>query len=100
MCFSQPEFESVAREATAACRNLRLETQLPTIPASEAPRLPEVDADQPALIIYTSGTTAHPKGVTHTHRTLICTAGAISSAVWNSSSGVVRNDGVHCDLPQ
>ena len=97
MCFSQPEFESVAREATAACRNLRLQTQLPTIPASEAPRLPEVDADQPALIIYTSGTTAHPKGVTHTHRTLICTAeGMAGIGVDGSQIILVMTTMMHC----
>ena len=27
-------------------------------------------ADRPALLLYTSGTTAHPKGVTHSQRTL------------------------------
>jgi len=32
--------------------------------------LPAVAAKQTALIIYTSGTTAHPKGVTHSHEML------------------------------
>jgi long-chain acyl-CoA synthetase len=32
--------------------------------------LPTVEPGQVAAILYTSGTTAHPKGVTHTHKTL------------------------------
>jgi long-chain acyl-CoA synthetase len=39
----------------------------------EAPTrpLPEVQTDEPAVIVYTSGTTARPKGVTHSHRTAL-----------------------------
>ena len=32
--------------------------------------LPETDAEDPAFLIYTSGTTAKPKGVLHAHRTV------------------------------
>lgn len=36
--------------------------------------LPDVPAEETAAIMYTSGTTAHPKGVVHTHGTLLETA--------------------------
>ncbi|MEE8338251.1 MAG: class I adenylate-forming enzyme family protein [Dehalococcoidia bacterium] len=32
--------------------------------------LPETDAEDPAFLIYTSGTTSHPKGVVHAHRSI------------------------------
>lgn len=34
----------------------------------------KIDPNDVKLLIYTSGTTAEPKGVQHTHNTLICTA--------------------------
>jgi len=40
--------------------------------------LAPVDADAPAVIFYTSGTTGQPKGVMHSHRTLV--AGALQAA--------------------
>jgi cyclohexanecarboxylate-CoA ligase len=39
-----------------------------------SPSLEKVDANDVKLLVYTSGTTAEPKGVQHTHNTLVCTA--------------------------
>jgi long-chain acyl-CoA synthetase len=45
-------------------------------PTRTAP-LRDVPAEETAAIMYTSGTTAHPKGVVHTHGTLFETARAV-----------------------
>lgn len=41
---------------------------------THAVQLPEVDVERLTAILYTSGTTAHPKGVMHSHGTLLQTA--------------------------
>jgi long-chain acyl-CoA synthetase len=43
-------------------------------PAGRSGSLPVIASHQPAAILYTSGTTALPKGVTHSHQTLVQTA--------------------------
>lgn len=70
MCFSEPALAPLAREAGGDCP---IFISLPAFDDGEAHRskLPPVDPAQPALLIYTSGTTSRPKGVTHTHRTLM-----------------------------
>jgi long-chain acyl-CoA synthetase len=47
------------------------ETLLTAVPT---PDLPAIDAGDIAAVFYTSGTTAKPKGVTHTHASLECLA--------------------------
>ncbi|MDB5445081.1 MAG: fadK, partial [Phenylobacterium sp.] len=44
---------------------------LPSAPAQAYPKAQGI-ADEVCLVIYTSGTTADPKGVKHTHNTMLC----------------------------
>jgi malonyl-CoA/methylmalonyl-CoA synthetase len=43
-------------------------------------RLPEVDAERPAMMLYTSGTTGRPKGVVTTHRNIVAQVESLVSA--------------------
>jgi long-chain acyl-CoA synthetase len=91
MCFSEPALSPLAEEAGAGCPVL---TELPAVEKADSGEsaLPSVSADQPALIIYTSGTTARPKGVVHTHSSLYHAAVLLAAALGgglNSSEEVV-----------
>jgi long-chain acyl-CoA synthetase len=73
MCMVHPDFALTAREAARGCPSLRaIHSRLEEADERDSGRsLPSVDKDDPALILYTSGTTARPKGVTHTHKSML-----------------------------
>jgi long-chain acyl-CoA synthetase len=82
LCFSQLELAPLCEQVRAECPDLRaLHTALPELTDAELGTGPlqEVSADRVAAILYTSGTTARPKGVMHTHVSLI---GATQLMAW------------------
>jgi long-chain acyl-CoA synthetase len=76
LCFSQPQLAPHVEEIRGNCPDLRsMYVRLPELEseAGSAP-LPELTPEKIAAVLYTSGTTARPKGVMHTHISLIgCT---------------------------
>jgi long-chain acyl-CoA synthetase len=71
LCFSEATLAPLARQAGASCP---IRSDLPALGVpSVSTKLPIINPDDPAIVLYTSGTTARPKGVIHTHSSLLNT---------------------------
>ena len=84
----------VSRLAEAPAGVLRLEqligtsAQWPSLPDADLPQA-ELAPDDPATILYTSGTTGHPKGALGTHRNLVTN---ILSGGYSGARSVLRRE--------
>ena len=91
ICFAHPDLIGAASEAydgLAPSHKLQLSAR-DLAPSDGNCELPSVSDEDPALILYTSGTTARPKGVTHTHKTLLEGARLTCAAAGNSVQSVL-----------
>ncbi|MEO8597150.1 MAG: AMP-binding protein [Candidatus Solibacter sp.] len=74
VCFSHPNLAPLTSDAVKeTALTIPVHSALPAAESPGAP-LPELRPETLAAILYTSGTTARPKGVTHSHASLIGTA--------------------------
>ena len=100
--FAHPKLLQVATEAQASSGHpCRILAGLPEdLPALDEAALPANEIDWPALIIYTSGTTARPKGATHTHRTLAATTEAMwgigPTGIGMAVTSLMHPSGLYC----
>ncbi len=82
---ADPEFAGILQPIAQAAGARFLMTR-DLLDGPEVNRLPEVTPDRRALIVYTSGTTARPKGVVTTHANLAAQIGSLVGAwEWTSA---------------
>jgi long-chain acyl-CoA synthetase len=90
LCFASPGLEGITNAALASNG---LDVSLPNNllePSRFAPEtLPPVGEDEVCALLYTSGTTARPKGVMHTHRSVLSGAQMIVSMAEAAAAGAV-----------
>ena len=99
LLFTAPALEAPLREAMAlaahppAVEVIDVDAE-DVFPGAVEAELPPVAPGDPALLMYTSGTTGRPKGVVLAHRQLLAAANAVAS--WH---GLTPSDRVLSSLP-
>jgi long-chain acyl-CoA synthetase len=91
MYVAHTDLAAVATEVRKGCAGLpKIHSALEGLNEGDSGvPLPEVNDHDPALLLYTSGTTARPKGVTQTHRTLLESVKLMCSAAPDSLQTVL-----------
>jgi long-chain acyl-CoA synthetase len=105
LCFSQPTLAPLSEAVKQDCPKLR--EILPAVPEFHgSAELPVCQPDHPVVILYTSGTTAQPKGSSHTHYTLCETVRLIGRGFLHESdillamTSLMHATGLTCILLQ
>lgn len=79
---SKPPFELPDAVAAPRAANADAVAWAEALAGDEAPRPPTAGPDDMSVLPYTSGTTGHPKGCIHTHRSVMATL--VGVAAWQA----------------
>ncbi|MEU9832208.1 class I adenylate-forming enzyme family protein [Streptosporangium sp. NPDC048047] len=79
--------------------NLPTAPGAPVMSGADAPDMTEISPDQPATVIFTSGTTARPRGVVHTRGSLAAGLAMFHDAFPLGPGDVVHTDQLMLGLP-